>query len=129
MTDRPFTVAVCQAAACRGPDVMVRLAAAIRRCPHGVLVRTGCLLHAPRCRSGPAHDSGCYLWVQPCDTRRRPRGTVIPVGPVLTRRDAESVAAWLDDGDLDAARLDAHLRPTPRRRGGTRPEGPGRRTG
>lgn len=114
MTDRPFTVAICQAGPCRGPaggpDVMGRMAAVIRRCPHAVLVRTGCMLRASRCRTGAAHDSGCYLWVQPCDTRRRPRGPVITVGPVLTRQDAESVAAWLDHGDLNTGRLAPGLR-------------------
>jgi len=89
---------------------MGRMAEVVRRSPHAVLVRTGCVLRAPRCRSGAAHDSGCYLWVQPCDTRRRPYGTVIAIGPVLTRQDAESVATWLAGGDLDADRLDPHLR-------------------
>lgn len=117
MTERPFTVAVCQAGPCRmrarGTDVMGRLASAVRRCPHGVLVRTGCLLHAARCRSGGGHDSGCYLWVQPCDVHRRPHGVVIPVGPVLNQSDADSVAGWLRDGDLDVGRLDVRLRRAP----------------
>ena len=109
MTDRPFTVLVCQADACRpggpGPDALGRLASVVRRSPYGVLVRTGCLLNAPRCRADATHDSGCHLVVQPCDAGRRPHGTAIPIGPILTRGDAEAVTAWLADGDLDAARL------------------------
>ncbi|MEV5830951.1 hypothetical protein AB0L25_35835 [Spirillospora sp. NPDC052242] len=115
MTARPFTLVACQAGPCRplppDRDVLPRLAAAVRRCPHGVLVRTGCLLRAPRCRSEAAHDSGCYLVVQPCGTDRRPRGAAMPIGPILTREDADAVAAWLTGGDLAARRLPPRLRP------------------
>ncbi|MFV2175652.1 hypothetical protein ACFHW2_31680 [Actinomadura sp. LOL_016] len=99
--------------------MLPRLAEAVRRCPHGVLVRTGCLLRAPRCLSQVAHDSGCYLVVQPCDTDRRPRGAAMAIGPVLTRADADAVAAWLADGDLAAQGVPPRLRvpsgPAPRR--------------
>ncbi|HZE33463.1 MAG TPA: hypothetical protein VE198_18725 [Actinoallomurus sp.] len=44
MAQRPFTVAVCQAAQCcaddRRQDLMRRLASVVRRSRHGVLVRT-----------------------------------------------------------------------------------------
>ena len=114
MADRPFTVAVCQAGPCcvggRCVDLLPRLAAVIRLSRHGVLIRTGCLLRAPRCQASAAHDSGCYLVVQPCDADRRPRGAAIPVGPILTSDDADGVIRWLADGDLDAGRLDARLR-------------------
>ena len=111
MADRPFNVAVCQAGACRARDtgLLGRLAAVVRRCPQGVLIRTGCLLHAPRCRAGAAHDSGAYLLVQPCDAERRPRGAAIPVGPVLDASDVHAVAAWLAEGDLEIGRLDRRL--------------------
>ena len=114
MADQSFTVAVCRAGPCcigdRQPELVPRLAAIVRRSRHGVLIRTGCLLRAPRCQVGPAYDSGCYLVVQPCDTDRRPRGAAIPVGPILTDDDTDAVAGWLADGDLDAGRLDARLR-------------------
>ncbi|MFI6510427.1 hypothetical protein ACIBCT_22715 [Streptosporangium sp. NPDC050855] len=117
MTGRPFTVLVCQAGPCRsgepGLDVLTRLAATVRHSPHGVLVRTGCLLNAPRCRTGAAHDSGCHLVVQPCDVNRRPRGTAIPVGPILTPQDARAVTSWLAGSVLDAEGLAPRLRTIP----------------
>lgn len=115
MTDRPFTAAVCQAAPRRHPDLelLERLGAAIRRCPHGVLVRTGCLVRASRCRGNPAHDSGSYLLVQLCGPDRSPQGPAIPVGPILTRDDVDTVATWLEDGTLTAERLDRRLRAGP----------------
>jgi hypothetical protein len=118
VTGRPFTVAVCQAGPCaHDPDLglIERLAAAIRCCPHGVLIRTGCLLRVPRCRIGPAHDSGAYVLVQPCTLDREPQGAAISVGPVLTRDDVEAVATWREDGDPDTELLDGRLRPTSRR--------------
>lgn len=115
MTDRPFTAAVCQAAPCRHGDLALleRLGAAVRRCPHGVLIRTGCLVRAPRCGGSPAHDSGSYLLVQPCAPDRSPQGPAITIGPVLTRDDVESLVTWLEDGTLDTERLDRRLRPGP----------------
>lgn len=112
MTDRPFTAAVCQAAPCLHPDLALlqRLGATIRRCPHGVLIRTGCLLRAPRCRGNPAHDSGSYLLAQPCGPDRNPQGPAIPVGPILTPHDVETVATWLENGTLNAELLDRRLR-------------------
>ncbi len=117
MADRPFTVVVCRAGPCCPPEtggdlLLTRLSAVVRRSRHGVLVRSGCLLGAPRCLSLGTHDSGTYLAVQPCDTERRPHGHAIPVGPVLSRDDAEAVASWLADGDLDADRLVPRLHPS-----------------
>jgi hypothetical protein len=121
VADRAFTVVVCRAGPCNPPDpagdlLLQRLAAVVRRSPHGVLVRSGCLLGALRCRfqgrSEGTHDGGTYLAVQPCDTDRRPCGEAIRVGPILARDDAEAVASWLADGDLDADRLVPRLRPT-----------------
>jgi hypothetical protein len=112
MNDQPFNVAVCRAGPCRhdpGLDLVERLRLSIRRCPHGVLLSTGCLLAAERCRLSAAHDAGPCLIVQPCDRERRPRGAAIAVGPVLSSGDADAVAAWLEDGGLDARRLEPHL--------------------
>jgi hypothetical protein len=41
---------------------------------------------------------------------RRPRGTAIDVGPVLTEADAAAAAEWLAFGGLDAALLAPRLR-------------------
>jgi hypothetical protein len=117
VTDRAFTVVVCRAGPCRpahpvGDVLMPRLAAVIKQSRHGVLVRTGCLLDAPRCRSAGTHDSGTYLAVQPCDIRRRPNGPAIRVGPILTGDDAEAVASWLAEGGLDTDALVPRLQPT-----------------
>jgi hypothetical protein len=74
-----------------------------------VLISAGCLLRAPRCLA-PGHDSGAYLVVQPCDVDRRPRGTAIGIGPVLTNADAAAAAEWLAFGGLDTALLAPRLR-------------------
>lgn len=116
MNDQPFNAIVCLSGPCAdsGQRLLQRLRAAIRRCPQGVLISTGCLLRAPRCRTAPGHDSGAYLLIQPCDLARRPRGVAIIIGPVLTNADADAVAEWLADGSLDAARLEPRLRITAR---------------
>lgn len=116
MNEHPFNLAICCAGPCAedpGLQLLERLRASIRRCPQGVLISTGCLLAAARCRQNAAHDAGTWLIVQPCDLDRRPRGMAIIVGPVLTRSDAEAVTAWLEDGGLDARFLEPHLRFTP----------------
>jgi 2-keto-3-deoxy-6-phosphogluconate aldolase len=111
VTEHPFNAAVCRSGACTGTTgrLLPLLRAATRRCPHGVLISTGCLLHAPRCHA-PGHDSGAYLLVQPCDEDRRPRGATIGVGPVLTDADADAAAEWLAYGNLDEALLAPRLR-------------------
>ena len=112
MSDEPFNAVVCQAGPCtRAATPLLRhLGAATRRCPHGVLISTGCVLRAARCLSAPAHDSGAYLVVQPCDLDRRPRGSAIGIGPVVTEEDAFAVADWLTGDSLDTARLEPRLR-------------------
>jgi 2-keto-3-deoxy-6-phosphogluconate aldolase len=111
VNDHPFNTTVCRSGTCAGTArrLVPALRAATRRCPHGVLISAGCLLRAPRCRA-PGHDSGAYLLVQPCDVDRRPKGTVIGVGPVLTDADAAAAAEWLAFGDLGAALLAPRLR-------------------
>ena len=116
MNDQPFYAVVCQSGPCAGTagQLLERLRAATRRCPQGVLISSGCLLRAPRCRATPGHDSGAFLLVQPCDPDRQPVGIVIGVGPVLSEADADTVAEWLADGCLDARRLESRLRLTVR---------------
>lgn len=112
MNNRPFSAVVCRSGSCADASgqLLERLRAAVRHCPHGVLISSGCLLHANRCRTAPAHDSGAYLLVQPCDLDRRPLGMAIGIGPVLSAADAAVVAEWLSDGRLDASRLERRLR-------------------
>lgn len=59
-----ITVTVCRASPCCAgdprPDLLPRLAAVVRRSRHGVLVRTGCLLRAPRCQAGAVHDKNTH---------------------------------------------------------------------
>jgi hypothetical protein len=115
VSDQPFNAVVCRSGACSGTakQLLQWLRAATRRCPHGVLISADCLLRAPRCQA-PSHESGTYLLVQPCDRDRRPNGTVIGIGPVLTDDDAAAVAEWLLDGSFDVTRLEPRLRTGPR---------------
>ena len=116
MTDKPFTVAVCQSGPCgqrSGLELIDRLAVVVRRCPYGVLMRVGCPLRAARCRQAAAAESGAYLLVQPCGPDRRPRGTATVVGPVLSRDDVDAVATWLEHDDFDVNLLDRKLRVGP----------------
>jgi hypothetical protein len=118
VNDKPFNLAICRAGPCahdRDQHLLERLRASIRHCPHGVLISTSCLLAAARCQQRAVHDAGTWLIVQPCGVDRRPFGVAIAIGPVLSRRDAETVAAWLEDGGLDARLLEPRLRFTPRR--------------
>lgn len=114
MNDRPFNAVVCQSGPCAGVSgqLLERLRTATRSCRYGVLISAGCVLRAERCQAAPVHDSGAYLFVQPCDLDRRPRGIAIGVGPVLSDADADAVAEWLAGGSLDAGRLDDRLRLT-----------------
>jgi hypothetical protein len=112
VSDEPFNAIVCRADPCAtaAAPLLRFLGAATRRCPNGVLISTGCVLRAARCLHVPAHDSGAYLLVQPCDLDRRPQGIAIGIGPVLTEADACAVADWLAGGGLDATRLEPRLR-------------------
>jgi hypothetical protein len=123
MSDEPFSAVVCRSGPCAGTagQLLHRLRAAVRRCPHGVLISTGCVLRAARCRRGPDHESGAYLLVQPCDPDGRPRGIAIGVGPVLTDVDAASVADWLTGSSLEVTRLEARLRMPARNPGRRQP--------
>jgi hypothetical protein len=112
VSDKPFNAVVCRVGPCAAAaaPLLRHLGAATRRCPHGVLISTGCVLRASRCLRAPTHDSGAYLLVQPCDVDRQPQGIAIGIGPVLTEADASAVAAWLARGSLDATRLEPRLR-------------------
>jgi hypothetical protein len=111
MSDQAFSAALCQSGSCAvsAGRLLPQLRDATRRCSHGVLISSGCLLRAHRCHA-PGRDSGAYLVVQPCDTDRRPRGAAVAIGPVISDADAAAVTDWLTGGELDAARLEPRLR-------------------
>jgi len=108
--DRPFTLVVCGAchAAATG-RVMDELRRAVRGCPHGVMVSTGCLEKVLHCRSG----RGLHAAAQPCGVDRRPAGAVVCLGPLVTEADAEVVGAWLRAGMPDDGTLSERLRAAP----------------
>ncbi|MEU9207704.1 hypothetical protein AB0D27_07035 [Streptomyces sp. NPDC048415] len=107
---RPFTLVVCgachAAAAGRVRDLLRR---AVRGCPHGVMVSTGCLEKVVHCRSG----RGLYAAAQPCGVDRRPTGAVVRLGPLASEDDAEAVGAWLRAGMPDDGTLPDRLRAAP----------------
>ena len=119
-TPRAFTVIACQATRCQPAaevPVLATLAAAIRRCPYGVLVSSGCPLGPILCRTW--HDSqrqpsGTAIVIQPCSrTNRRADGPATALGPVRTRQDLITLCRWLGTGRLDYSALPARLRTVP----------------
>ncbi|MGW1171747.1 hypothetical protein [Streptomyces sp. NPDC002550] len=107
---RPFTLVVCGScrAAARG-RVMDALRRAVRECPHGVMVSTGCLARVLHCR----RRRGLHAAVQPCGADRRPSGVAVRLGPLVTEADAEVVGAWLRAGMPDDGTLPDRLRAAP----------------
>lgn len=112
-----FTAAYCGDPQCpagaSGQDTSTvgpALAATVRRCPHGVLVRAGCL-HAGGCGDREA-GAGALVVVQPCDTGRRPRGPAVLAGPLHEHADVEELCVWLSAGLPAGEPLPVHLRPT-----------------
>ncbi|MER6129460.1 hypothetical protein ABT173_44280 [Streptomyces sp. NPDC001795] len=107
---RPFTLVVC--GSCRAPArgrVMDALRRAVRECPHGVMVSTGCLARVLHCR----RRCGLHATVQPCGADRRPSGVAVGLGPLVTEADAEVVGAWLRAGMPDDGTLPDRLRAAP----------------
>ncbi|MEU0495722.1 hypothetical protein [Mycobacterium sp. NPDC006124] len=96
----PFTVVVCAVCPSDGSSATLEaLRATVRRCPHGMLVTTDCLVGRSRC-TGPGADAITVV-VQPCGVDRRPEGPVRRLGPVGPR-DVRAVCRWLEAGDWDA---------------------------
>ncbi|KIF04625.1 hypothetical protein PL81_17730 [Streptomyces sp. RSD-27] len=107
---RPFTLVVC--VNCQNPasdQVIDRLRQAVRDCPHGVMVSTGCLGGLLRCR----RTAGLHAAVQPCTRDRKPHGVAVSLGPIADEADAETVAVWLRAGMPDDGTLPSRLRPAP----------------
>ncbi|WND56124.1 hypothetical protein NWT09_27195 [Mycolicibacterium sp. jd] len=109
-TDHPFTVAACAACAPgAAADVMPKLRAVVRNCPHAVLVMTECLLGRLAC-TGRDSDRGVMLLLQPCTTDRVPVASVQWVGPVRTESEAQTVCEWIAAGIWDPSTLPMTLR-------------------
>ena len=93
-----FTAIFCQT--CNtNPElpVLPTLRETIRRCPHDVLVSSGCPLGHVWChtRNRNPGTAGAVLVVQPCTTStRQPVGPAIPVGPLRTTEDGTALARW-----------------------------------
>ncbi|WP_128510232.1 hypothetical protein [Streptomyces inhibens] len=87
---RPFTlIARTNCPNIAGEPVMDQLRAAVRTCPYGIMISTGCLGGLLRCTRG----GGLRAAVQPCAKDRTPSGPVIRLGPIATEADAELVGA------------------------------------
>ena len=106
---RPFALVVCSSCRAATDQMMDVLRRAVRDCPHGVMVSTGCLETVLHCR----RDRGLHAAVQPCAVDRRPTGGVVRIGPIITDADAEAVGVWLRDGVPDDGTLPERLRATP----------------
>ncbi len=106
---RPFTLVVCASCPAGTSRLMDGLRRAVRGCPHGVLVCTGCLAKVLHCR----RDRGLHAAVQPCTADRRPAGAVVRLGPLVTAADAEAVGTWLRAGMPDDGTLPDRLRAAP----------------
>jgi hypothetical protein len=78
-TSHPFAVAICGSCAAEpAAQLLQMLRASIRRCPHAMLVTTGCLLGQLTCATRPPLE-GVILLLQPCSTQRIPEIFSIPV--------------------------------------------------
>jgi hypothetical protein len=110
-TDRAFNLVVCTSCTTgQHLSVLDELRAAIRRCPHGVLVSAGCVLGPLTCASRP-DGPGALIVLQPCAIDRSPVGRAIWVGPINDRADVADVRAWVEHGDWSLGALPRHLRP------------------
>jgi hypothetical protein len=109
-TRRPFTVAFCRS--CRaepGLEVLEALRATIRRCDHGVLVVTECMLGVLTCRAR-VHGPGAIVLLQPCSTERVPNEAARWIGPINDQDDVCVVCDWVAGGEWDCHALPARLR-------------------
>lgn len=93
-----FTLVVCSTCAAEGDAVVLDdLRATVRRCDHGMLVTTGCLLGAEICSAACGH--GVTAVLQPCAFDRRPQGVAQWLGPMGDARAVRAVCRWLERGD------------------------------
>jgi hypothetical protein len=109
-TSHPFTITICmRCSAERHTDVLQMLRPSIRRCPHGILVTTECLLGQLTCATRPPHD-GVILMLQPCSTARIPTAPAQWLGPITNTAQARAARDWIEQGNWDRHAPPAHLR-------------------
>jgi hypothetical protein len=107
---QPFTLAVCTVC---GPDVTPQLLDmlrdVVRRCPHGVLAMTECLLGRITCATRPGSE-GAMLLLQLCSAERTPTAPARWLGPVLSLTDAQRIGSWIARCGWQDEELPARLR-------------------
>ena len=108
-TRRPFTVAACMSCSEPEPMIVELLRGAIRRCQHGILVETRCLLGKLTCATSDS-SHGPMLLLQPCTVDRVPTAAVVWIGPIDTEADAKQVCRWVTSGQWDHTNLPTRLR-------------------
>jgi hypothetical protein len=109
-TARPFTVAVCTICESDVSSYLLdMLKDVIRRCPHGVLATTECLLGRFTCATRPT-GLGAMLVLQPCSVERDPDAQAQWVGPIVGLADVHLVCSWIAEGHWQAEYLPGHLR-------------------
>jgi hypothetical protein len=109
-TTQPFTVAICTTCGAEvTPQLLQLLRDVIRRCPHGMLVMTECLLGQITCATRPAHE-GAMLLLQLCSIERTPTAPAQWLGPITDLADARLICEWIVRGGWDCRALPTHLR-------------------
>jgi hypothetical protein len=109
-----FTAVLCQF--CNTDTelpVLQSLRDTIRRCPHGILLTSGCVVGRLWCRSIRTRTprlAGPIVLVQPCTKARQPVGPAIPVGPLRTIEDLTALGNWLERSPHNHRGLPARLR-------------------
>jgi hypothetical protein len=107
-TSRPFTVFLCTSCpAKRELAVLEELSATIRRCRHGVLVTTACMLGPLACAALP---HGPIAILQPCSVEHVPIGPAHWIGPINDVNDILALGDWLEQGEWDYRALPHRLR-------------------
>lgn len=104
-----FTAAVCSFCGTTDPGLSVldALRAAVRRCPHGVLISAGCLLDDVSCAG---RTDGVMVLVQLCSADRTPTSPAWWIGPINSAVEAAKLCDWLEDGVWDTDHLPVRWR-------------------
>lgn len=109
-TSRPFTVLLCKECAA-GPELAIldELRSTIRRCDHGVLLTTACMLGVLTC-APRTHGPGAMVMLQPCSIHRAPNGPAHWIGPINDPNEVRVVCDWVQQGGWDLRTLPKRLR-------------------